>query len=174
MGIWVGFTQFLVIDRNYRRARKHHRGCPEKQRLRGVFPIKIDHPLCSSIGITFAAFPAPLIILTRKNFPSRFAVALLFCQTQMTETLKVLLPAESWRGKISRDFFSHQSVPAACSGSDPPTSLAKASDLRLFLLLSLSGHKAAGMWDSALLPVTPLDVRQVGFSQLITHSHMKD
>lgn len=86
-----------VIDRNTgnRWASKHRRGCPEKQRLMSVFPIKKYRPLCSSIAITFAAFPAPLIILTRKDFPSRFAVAFLFCQTQMTETLKVLLLAES-------------------------------------------------------------------------------
>lgn len=130
--------------------------------------------LCSFISITFVMPPAPLIIHTQKDFPSCFAMAFLFCKTQLTETLKGHLLAENWLAKISTDFFFHQSVSAVRSGSDPPTSLTKARVLLLFLLLSLSGHKVVETWVSTLLPVLHLEVWYVGFSQSIIHSHMKD
>lgn len=39
--------------------------------------------------------PAPLIILTQKDFPSHFAMAFLFCKTHLTETIKLHLLAEN-------------------------------------------------------------------------------
>lgn len=74
--------------------------------------------------------------------------------------------------KISTDFF-HYSVSAVCSGSDPPSSLIKAWVLLLFLLLSLSGHKAVEMSDSTFLPILASDVSYVGFSQSIIQSHKR-
>lgn len=49
------------------------------------------------ISITPAMSPSTLIILTQKNIPSSFAMAFLFCQTQLTETLKVHLLSANWQ-----------------------------------------------------------------------------
>lgn len=60
-----------------------------KTKTQGYVSIKNAYLLLVSfITITFSMSAAPLI-LTQKDFPSHFAMALLFCKTQLWEFLKV-------------------------------------------------------------------------------------